>query len=55
MDVPTVNTYFCNQSGGGLSYLDNQDSMNINLNISIPYNSLIGVQQATLTVTGTGM
>ena len=49
--------YICNTSagGGGLSFLDTQDSMNININISIPYNSLIGLRQATLTVTGTAI
>ncbi len=41
--------------GTGLDYLDSKDSMDIHLNITIPYNSLTGEQTVTLTVTGTAV
>jgi hypothetical protein len=39
-------------SGTGLDFTDNADSLDIHLNITIPYNSKTGQQTVTLTVTG---
>jgi hypothetical protein len=54
-DLNTNTSTICAAATNGLGYLDTNDSLNINLNISIPYNSLTGQQTATLTVTGTAM
>jgi hypothetical protein len=40
-------------SGTGLGFDNGADTMYIHLNITIPYNSLLGLQEVTLTVTGT--
>jgi hypothetical protein len=50
-NMPIVDTSICGSPG--LGFIDNSDSLNIHLNITIPYNSLIGQQTATLLITGT--
>jgi len=50
VDVNTTDMNIC--IGTGLDYLDGRDSMDIHLNISIPYNSLTGAQSVTITATG---
>jgi hypothetical protein len=39
-------------AGKGLDYLDNSDSLTVDINISIPYNAITGSRTATLTATG---
>jgi hypothetical protein len=51
--VPTLDTSACGSPG--LGYLDNADSLDVHLNLTIPYNSNTGQQTATLTVTGTSV
>lgn len=51
VDVNISSVNLCT-STGGLDFSDNSDSLDIHLNITIPYNSLTDQQSVTLTVTG---